>query len=482
MNPAHLSELQDAIVTVMGLGRYKQGSGTGAVKWLMRHGAQIVITDLKSEKELRESVEEISAWYEKYRKEFPDRDIYQPVFVLGEHHEDDFTEAQLIVQNPPLSRDSEFIRLAREHGVSVESDVSLFFRLFPNPIYAVTGTRGKATVTALLNEFLKTQYEKAFAAGNMYLSPLEFVDDFLGQDVKAPASLEMTSWFIESIQDQKRGPDIAVLTNMHKDHLNRYPSFDAYVESKLLLFKNQTAEQKAVLNKDREEVVAIQDQITARKYWFSEQPFSEGQGCFVENDQVVLFMDGQKLPVIAVSEVKMQGGQNMSFVLAAVLSGYLAGISVDAIANVLKEYLRHAGNQETVGSKDGVIFVNDTMSTSPDATISALDRFGQSKLVVLIVGGKAADSDLEILATAIKAVCKYVIYLPGEGSDVLKGLIGEDVHSASFETMEEAVKHADAASESGEVVLLSPGADVSSPFASIPERGQKFEAAVNQLT
>jgi len=87
-----IEDFKDAVVTVMGLGRFKQGSGVGATKWLMRHGAQVIITDLKTEEDLQESVDEIMNWYDQYRKENPGQEIYQPLFVLGEHREEDFTE------------------------------------------------------------------------------------------------------------------------------------------------------------------------------------------------------------------------------------------------------------------------------------------------------------------------------------------------------------------------------------------------------
>src|SRR3989339_1035225 len=103
---SRINNFQDATVTVMGLGRYKQGSGIGAAKWHMRHGAQLVITDLKDEQELHESIQEITSWYERYKEQFPDRDIYQPVFVLGEHHEEDFTDVDLVMQNPGVPRES----------------------------------------------------------------------------------------------------------------------------------------------------------------------------------------------------------------------------------------------------------------------------------------------------------------------------------------------------------------------------------------
>ena len=157
--PLDLSSIrsfQDAAVTVMGLGRYKKGSGIGAAKWLMRHGAQIIITDLKDENDLRESIDEIMYWYTQYRNVYKDHDIYQPVFVLGKHDADNFTNVDLVLQNPGVPRESEFVQLAKNQGIHVESDISLFFQLADrHRIIGVTGTRGKSTTTTLIGKILK---------------------------------------------------------------------------------------------------------------------------------------------------------------------------------------------------------------------------------------------------------------------------------------------------------------------------------------
>lgn len=126
MDLSSIHNFQDAVVTVMGLGRYKQGSGLGAAKWLVRHGAQTVITDLKDASELHESVTLLMDWYRRYRELYPDRSIYQPVFVLGEHRKDDFLNVDCVVQNPGVPSESEFIVAAKEQKVPIESDVSLF--------------------------------------------------------------------------------------------------------------------------------------------------------------------------------------------------------------------------------------------------------------------------------------------------------------------------------------------------------------------
>ena len=258
MDLSKIEHFQDAVVTVMGLGRYEQGSGLGAAKWLMRHGAQILVTDLKDETELEESMNLVMGFYEEYREKYPDRTIYAPVFVLGEHRKDDFVEADCIVMNPGVPSDSEFIVTAKGAGVSVESDFSLFFRYCPFPIVAVTGTKGKTTTTKMLGEMMKRVDEQTIVAGNVGVSPLEFLDGLLEKKEEHKIVIELSSWLLESLppafQEMKKGPYISVLTNVFPDHLNRYHSFGDYVHSKEIIFEWQSPEQYTVLNWDQETV------------------------------------------------------------------------------------------------------------------------------------------------------------------------------------------------------------------------------------
>src|SRR3989339_1203066 len=308
-----IENFQDATVTVMGLGRFKQGSGVGAAKWLMRHGAQIVITDLKSETELKESVDEIMTWYDTYKKAHPTGHVYPPVFVLGEHHEDDFTNVDLVMQNPGVARESEFVELAKKEGIHVESDISLFFRYCPFPIYSITGTRGKSTTTALLGEILKTIHPKTVVAGNITRSPLEDLDWLLEEQTPVPIVLELSSWLLESIEGLGIGPQIAVLTNAYQDHLDRYDSFEHYVRAKELIFQEQKPGQIAILNADQDMMADIATRVKSEHiYWFSSKPLPEGkEGMYAEGDKLLRRINGKTIEVAHVHDIKIAGEHNV---------------------------------------------------------------------------------------------------------------------------------------------------------------------------
>ncbi len=485
VNPSDISSFQDAVVTVMGLGAYTQGSGIGAAKWLMRHGAQLVITDLKSEDELRESVEEISKWYEIYRAQFPERTIYQPVFALSEHRAQDFTDVDLVVQNPGVPRESEFILLAREHGVHVESDMSLFFRHCPFPIYAITGTRGKSTTTALLGEMFKAVNPKTVVAGNITRSPLEDLDMLLTETSPVPVVLEMSSWLIESLESVDRGPDIGVLTNIFADHLNRYPSLEAYAESKLQLFRGCKPGQKAVLNADHEMVRALSSKIGCDKFWFSEKfpgtAVPSGGGVFLRDGQIVCAVEGTEHVLGDTATMALQGKHNLLNALAASLAAHLAGIPADVISATLKTFQGLPGRQEIVKEVRGVAYVNDTTATSPDGVIAALDRFGKAKRAILICGGSTKDLPYGEMGKVVAKSCKFVIYLDGTATAEIRAAVGESVPFVVATSMEDAVKLASKGAEEGDTVLLSPGAASFGMFKNEFDRGEQFVEAVKKI-
>ncbi len=480
---SRINNFQDATVTVMGLGRYKKGSGIGAAKWLMRHGAQLVITDLKDEEDLRESVEEIMHWYTQYRAQYKDRDIYQPVFVLGKHDADNFTNVDLVVQNPGVARESEFVTLAKEQGVPIESDISLFFRYCPFPIFSITGTRGKSTTTALLGEMLKHKHPKTVVAGNITRSPLEDLDWLLEEKEPVPVVLELSSWLLESIEGLGLGPQIALLTNAYKDHLDRYASFEAYVAAKELIFKEQKPEQIAILNADQEIMHEIAGRAVSKHiYWFSASTLPEGaNGVYRDGDNLVRRMDGVVTNYAHVHDLKLEGDHNLMNALSASLAAHLGGVSDEDIHASLKTFAGLPGRQEILGEVEGILFVNDTTGTSPEGVMAALSRFGKGGNIVLICGGSSKGLSFTEMGKMIGDQCKYVVIFDGDAANDLESAIGDGAPSVRVTSMEQAVKEAYENAKLGDVVLLSPGTSSFGIFKNEFDRGDQFKAMFEKL-
>lgn len=482
-----IEDIQDKVVTVMGLGAYKQGSGVGAAKWLLKHGAQIVITDLKGEQALKESVDLVTDWYETLRTEHPERDIYAPVFILGQHREDDFLNVELVVKNPDVPKESAYVKLAVEHGVRVESDVSLFLHFYPHPVIAVTGTRGKSTTTSLIGEMLKTVNPKAVIAGNIMHSPLEDLDWMLQEPSPVPIALEMSSWLLESLEHMDRGFEVAVLTNVSEDHLDRYDSFASYLAAKEQVFKHQRSDQKAVLNFDHDIVRQVGERVTGRKLWFSSKPLPiDLEGAFIDqNGDLHLRIDGNERRLCHVSEwPSLQGQHNIENALAASIAASVSGVSDEHICAALKSFDGLPGRQQSVREFNGVTYVNDTNATSPDGVIVALKRFAnpEKKNIVIIVGGKGKGSGFASMAAEIQRTCKQAIYLEGTATSEIEQAVGPSVPGINVSSMDEAVAAARGASEAGDVVLLSPGTASFGMFKNAYDRGGQFVEAVKNLS
>ncbi len=485
MDLSNIKNFQDAVVTVMGLGRYEQGSGMGAAKWLMRHGAQTLVTDLKDETELEESMNLIMGFYEEYREKYPDRTIYQPVFILGEHRRDDFLEADCIVMNPGVPSDSEFIVAAKEAGVSIESDVSLFFRYCPFPILAVTGTKGKTTTTKMLGEMMKKTDENTIVAGNVGVSPLEFLDDLLEGGKERKIVIELSSWLLESLppafREMGKGPDIAVLTNVFPDHLNRYHSFGDYVHSKEIIFEWQSPEQHTVLNWDQETVRFMEEKVKAKLSWCS-QSYQDHDGCFVKDGQIVWRHDGNEEVVVPVAEVALKGDHNMENVLTSVCAAALRGVDLESIAAVVRTFEGVSDRQELVREVDEISYVNDTTATNPDAVIAALKRFGADGDIILIAGGQNKELEYQTMADEVAKTCKHVVLFDGDASDLFEKALGDRVPiSKDIASMEAAVQTAKSLAAKGDIVLLSPGAASFNMFKNEFDRGEQFREEVRKL-
>lgn len=455
-----IKDIQDMIVTVMGLGRLKKGSGVGAAKWLLRHGAQVVITDFRDEAELNESIEEVSRWFDEERAKHPDRELYHPVFVLGEHRDEDFTEAQMVVTNPDIPHNSQYLKLAKDAGVPVHSDASLFFEFCQYPVTGVTAARGKTFMTALAGEMCRAANPATVVAGNMRVSPLEYLDDILAAKEPMPIVLELSSWLLESLDYGEKGPSIGLFTNIYADHLHRYGSLADYAASKKNIFAKGGADGTAVLGKDEPELVVLAPEAPGKVAWVSLAPLSESEeGVWVHAGNVKARLRGSDEIVMPVSDVHMEGDDNIRNVLGAIAVAKLHGVSSEAIKSVASTFSTDDDRQEIVTDVSGVMYVNDALGSTPELTLNVLRRFGErGRSIHLISGGDVTEGDVKELIKVVEMVCKSVILLPGEGSVRFENEIGttEATRLLHAKTMGEAVKIASETATSGDGVIFSP--------------------------
>jgi UDP-N-acetylmuramoylalanine--D-glutamate ligase len=478
MELTSIEQINNAQVTVMGLGRHKQGSGIGAAKWLLRHGARLIVTDMQSEEELIASKQELLNWVEEYRAQ--GKEVHDPIFIFGEHREEDFQGVDLVVKNPGVPFESRFVQAAQAEGILIESDVSLFLRFCPFPVIGITGTRGKSTSTAWMGEMLKKKHPKAVVAGNILHSPLEDLDWLLESDEEIPIVLELSSWLLESMQYLTTPLEVAVLTNLYTDHLDRHKTFEAYQQAKEIIFAHQTKDHYVIINHDQEICREVAARVGGQVLWFSTGAL-ELEGAFVHEGVLTLRVGEKEIPLCRIEELGLGGEHNLANALVAALGAHLAGVDTESIIAVLKSYQGLAGRQQIIREVDGVRYINDTTATSPEGVIAALKRFSQEGPVVLIAGGNAKGFTFEEMGEWIRKTCKHVVLFEGTGTALMQEAIGDTLPIEHADSMEKAVKLAQAAAQEGESVLMAPGGSSFAMFKNEFDRGDQFNEAVKRL-
>lgn len=455
-------DLNNKKVTVMGLGLL--GGGLGATKWLAKQGANVLVTDLKTKKELKPSLKELEDFDLKY--------------VLGEHRLKDFKEVDLVVKNPAVETDSKFLEAARENNVPIETEISLFFKNCPCPIIGITGTKGKSTVATLTYELLK-QSHQVILGGNIKTETLPK----LGQlNENSLAVLELSSWQLSSLKKDQLSPEGAIITNIKQDHLNRYGSFEDYVADKSIIYKYQDENDYLVLNHQDEVSSQFAKSAEAQVFYYNfEEELEENRGAHLENESI--FFDEEE--VCKREEIKLPGPHNLANVLAAITMAKVYGVSNETIGKVISDFKGLSHRLELV-KENKVTFYNDSCATNPAATIAALQSFEEK--VVLIAGGAEKDLEFKELAQTIAKQTKGLILLKGEATSRLKekvekALKGKQLPIKKAEDMEQAVEMAsELAQREGEtpsIVLLSPACASFGQFINEFDRGEKFKQAVN---
>lgn len=459
-------DLKNKKITVMGLGVH--GGAIGNIKWLHDQGAKLVVTDLKSGEALQENIAEVEK-------------LEGVELVLGRHREHDFTEADMVIRNPAVPKDSRFLGLARDAGVPVEMDSSLFFKVCPSKnIIGITGTKGKTTTTHAIGEVLKEK--KAVVVGVEGTTPLGSMPDI---DEDTIVVFELSSWRLEAMNEYQISPSIAVVTSIYKDHLNTYDSFDDYIETKKGITKWQVPSGKVLLNADDEVLRTWKDATKAEVWWYSvEEPFGD-RGIALVDGNVVIYEGEKQQKIMPVVGLPFTSEHERRNVLPAIWMANEFGMRGPEIVSSVGSIKGLPHRLEQVGVIDGALYINDSSATMPDATIAALKSF-EGKDIILILGGNDKELEFEDLGKAVGAAgVKKLIWLPGTITEVMQEEVwknkGLKEISVDVNDMEEAVQEANAAAASGDVVLLSPGATSFYLFQHEFERGDDYKTEVGRL-
>jgi UDP-N-acetylmuramoylalanine--D-glutamate ligase len=452
-------------ITVFGLGLH--GGGVAVVKFLVKNGAKVIVTDIKTRAQLLPSLEKLKG-------------LKNIEYVLGQHRVEDFTNVDMVIKNPGASWENKHIKMALEKGIPVEIDSSLFFKLCKQPIIGVTGTKGKTTTTTIIYEILAAAGKNPVKVGIGQVSVLDKLEVLKKDSIVV---FELSSWRLSALGRAKASPHVAVFTNIFVDHLNYYKTMEHYVADKKFIFSHQKPKDWLIINADDEALQGIIGEAKSQVIKFSYQPLKNGQAIFI-NERAIYFNDGvDGKKVIDVDELKIRGEHNLGNVMAAIGAVKAFGVGILEIKKALLNVTGVPHRLEFVRELKGVKYYNDTAATIPDAAIAALNTF--SEPIILIAGGADKNLDFSRFGKEIMEKAKGIVLLKGEATDKLikeiKKNMTEEKELVVVDSMEKAVEIASREAIAGDVVLLSPGAASFRLFLNEFDRGDKFKEAVMKL-
>lgn len=442
-------------VLVVGLGV----SGLWTTRWLVSQGAETTVSEMKGEQDLDHAVL---------------RELHEIGVALetGGHKEKTFLGADLIIVSPGIPRDMGPLTAAKKAGVPVIGELELASRLIDTPMIAVTGTNGKSTVTALLGLMLRNAGLECFVGGNIGTPLMAYAARGRRADYVV---VEVSSFQLDTIETFC--PFISMILNISPDHLDRYSNYEAYVQSKLGIFKNQGPGTSLILNDDDERLSLVRPSsgVSLLRYGMEKR---KARQAFLEDEEIVAGLNGMKGARFSLESFSLPGGHNLENLLGVVLIGLRLGIDPELIQKTIDEFRGLPDRLERVGELDGVVFYNDSKATNVDAAVRAVTSFDQS--LVLIAGGRDKGADYGPLARAARGGVRGAVLL-GEARDLLAGALRGIIPCRVVEDLEEAVSKAFSWARRGDVVLLAPACSSFDMFSDYSHRGRVFRRAVERL-
>lgn len=443
-------QLRGAKVAVVGLG----ASGKAAMRFLLAQGAQVLGNDAAPTSRFGDEL-----------REFSERGAQ---LLLGHHDATRLSAMDLIVLSPGVPPLAE-LDTAEQRGVKIVSEVELASWFIKAPIVAITGTNGKSTVTTLIGQMLKHLMKPVFVGGNLGQPIL----DVVGQpaaEADGYVVVELSSFQLERIE--RFHPQVAVLTNLSPDHLDRYPSYEAYVAAKARLFENQTAADRAVLPAHDEPCRALAKHGKAKQSFFGPP---DGEVRSIEGS-VVDSLNGESL---GHDRIGVKGAHNMTNVACSWLVSRQLGVPVEAIKQSLISFAGLPHRMRWVLNLAGVDFINDSKATNVGAAVASVRGLDLSRgRVVLIAGGKHKGSAYSPLVQSMQACGRGVVVIGEAAEQLQRDFSGSDLPVQKAASMAEAVKAAMTLAQAGDTVLLAPACSSYDMFGSYIERGEAFEHAV----
>jgi len=469
---------------VVGLAR----EGVALAGYLARQGVRVVATDLKPPAAFGAELARLAgAGVE---------------LVLAGHPPSALDGCDIAFVSPGVPFDADFLDQARRRGIPLSTESRLFCQLCPAPIVGITGSNGKTTTATLVGEMLKASGRTTWVGGNIGQPLIESVDRIGPED---QVVMELSSFQLEYFHPSANAhvmdvhpawvpllsgwsPHVAAVLNLTPNHLDRHPSMDAYIHAKRAIVAYRRPGEVAVLGMDDGLTRAMAEALPGPVHWFSRLSTVDWGACLAGQGRqaaVVLRQAGREERVCAVGDIQLRGEHNLSNVLAACTIGAAAGVPGPAMQQVSTTFGGVTHRLEWVAEVAGVQYYNDSIATSPERLVAALNSFEEP--IVLLAGGRDKHLPWDEAARLMLRRTRHVI-LFGEAAGLIAQALAAAGRATGGEagihrraTLEDAVHAAAQVAHPGDVVLLSPGCTSFDAFKDFTERGERFRAAVRQL-
>jgi UDP-N-acetylmuramoylalanine--D-glutamate ligase len=393
----------------------------------------------------------------------------------GKHTEEKILNASEVMKSPGIPEKNELVKKIRKQGIPVISEIELAYRYKGNSrIIGITGSNGKTTTTSLMYHMCKTAGLDCALVGNIGYSFARQV----AEDPKPWYVAEISSFQLDDIVTFR--PDVAILTNITEDHLDRYDyRFENYINSKFRIVENQTAQDYFIYCADDPVTMQYIGNFTINSnplpFTMSKEP---NQGAFIKNGQMTVATGDERMQM-SVNDFTLKGKHNQYNTMAAGLAGTIIGLRKDKIRESIESFESLAHRMEPVLTVKGVEFINDSKATNINSTWYALESM--KKPTILILGGIDKGNDYSLIRDLVKEKVKAIVCLGVDNRKIHEAFQHDVSLIVNTGSAEEAVRSAFHFANKGDVVLLSPACASFDLFKNYEDRGDQFKKAVREL-
>jgi len=434
-------------------------SGIGAALLAVQKGYEVFVSDGGPLKD-------------NYRQDLIQKGI---AFEEGKHTVEKILEADEVMKSPGIPEKNEVVKKIRAKGIPVISEIELAYRYKgDSKIIGITGSNGKTTTTALTFHICKEGGLDCALVGNIGYSFARQV----AEDPKQWYVAEISSFQLDDIVEFR--PDVAILTNITEDHLDRYEyKFENYIRSKFRIGMNQTNEDFFIYNDDDP---VIKEYLDRHPIHSNPLPFTMQQepnkGGFIRNGQMNIETGNEKLQM-SIYDFALKGIHNQYNTMAAGIASATVGIRKQKIRDAIQSFEALEHRMEYVGTVRGVEFVNDSKATNVNSTWYALESM--EKPTILILGGVDKGNDYSLIRDLVKEKVKAIVCMGVDNRKIQEAFQNDVPLMVNTATAEEAVKAAFHFASKGDTVLLSPACASFDLFKNYEDRGRQFKEAVKDL-